>query len=415
MKNTILYIDPFSGVSGDMLLGAMLSAGVPLEVIAGAVEKVIPGEVVISAGQVTRSGLAGTKCDVQIVGGPGRRTLDEMKTAISAAGLDEKVASDSLEVLESLGVAESRAHGHDRSSGGDVHLHELGGQDTLADIVGVQAAVNWLGLAGIHCGSLNLGRGYVGTAHGEMPVPAPATAFLVEGMPVHSAGPEMELTTPTGAALVKQLATSFGSLPPMTVETIGVGAGTADHEGFPNLLRVLVGEASDTRISDARTSDEDAVIIECGVDDLSPEYLAPAMETIQAAGAKEVHLIPVYAKKGRPGILVRALVGAKDRGSVAREMLEATGSSGLRFWDVGRQVLPREMLTVLTPQGAVAFKRWQAPSGRWQYKPEYEDVKRLADEAGMPILEMEKAAVAAYLAYVADESEAETEDGSKKD
>jgi uncharacterized protein (TIGR00299 family) protein len=411
-SETILYIDPFSGVSGDMLLAALISSGVPLEVIMGAVERVIPGEVRITPKQVTRSGLAGTKCDIQIIGGPEKRTLNEMLLAVRGAGLNDQVTAGSLEVLQFLGEAESRAHGHahghdNSSGGGDVHLHELGGQDTLTDIVGVLAAIDWLGPAEIGCGSLNLGRGYVGTSHGKMPVPAPATAFLVEGAPVHSAGPEMELTTPTGAALIKGIVNRFGPLPSMTIVVVGVGAGTADHHGFPNLLRVFRG-----KLSDGMVNGEKAVIVECGVDDLSPEYLAPSLDTIQAAGAKEVHLIPVHTKKGRPGILVRALAGTEDLESVSQAVLEATGSSGLRYWEVGRLVLDREMLTVSTPHGLVAFKRWRTPSGFLRFKPEYEDVRRLAHEAGIPILKMKELAVTAYLAQVAGEPDAENDDGS---
>jgi uncharacterized protein (TIGR00299 family) protein len=398
MKNTILYIDPFSGVSGDMMLAALISMGVPLEVITGAVEKVIPGEVRIVPEQVTRSGLAGTWCDVQVIGGPEKRTLDEMIQAVKNAGLDEQVASASLKVLLSLGEAESRAHGQDTGSGqGDVHLHELGGQDTLADIVGVQAALHWLAPAEICCGSVNLGRGYVGTSHGQMPVPAPATAFLVEGIPVHAKGPAMELTTPTGAALIRGVAHRFGPLPPMTVDIVGVGAGTADHDGFPNLLRIFGGSS---QVGTA--TGEDAVIIECGVDDLSPEYMAQSVVTIQEAGAREVHLIPVLAKKGRPGLLVRALSSKDDQEPVARAMLEATGSSGLRFWEVGRKVLDREMVTVSTPHGPVMFKTWKLPSGNLRYKPEYEDVRLRAKEAGIPLLKMRELAVKAYLARAAD-------------
>ncbi len=402
MTETILYIDPFSGVSGDMLLAALISSGVPLEVIVDAVEKVIPGEVRISVTQVTRSGLAGTKCDVQVIGGPRRRTLDEMRSAVHGAGLDDEIIAGSLRILESLGEAESRAHG---SSGGDVHLHELGGQDTLADIVGVQTALGWLGPDEVMGGSLNLGRGYVDTSHGKMPVPAPATAYLVEGLPVHSSGPEGELTTPTGAALMRGIVHRFGSLPPMSVQGVGVGAGTADHDGFPNLLRVFRGK------TEKAVRGESAVLIECGIDDISPEYLAPAMETIQAAGAREVHIIPVHTKKGRPGFLVRVLAGLEDQYPVAQAVLEATGSSGLRYWEVGRQVQPREMVTVSTPHGRVTFKRWRTPSGYWRFKPEYEEVKRLAGQTGIPILKMKELAVAAYLA----QNDTELDDGLKED
>ncbi len=184
--SSVLYIDPFSGVSGDMLLGAFLSLGVPMEVISGAVESVIPGEVELSALPVTRSGLAGIACDVKVVGGPKNRTLDEMVSLVEGSRLPDPVAHGALRTLRSLGEAERKAHG---KHGGPVHLHELGGQDTLADIVGALAAVSYLDPHQVRCGAVNLGRGFVQTSHGEMPVPAPATAHLVEGMMVFAEGP----------------------------------------------------------------------------------------------------------------------------------------------------------------------------------------------------------------------------------
>lgn len=237
-KRSILYIDPFSGVSGDMLLGAFLDLGVSLKVIASAVESVIPGEVELTAHEVTRSGLAGIACDVSIVGGPQRRNLDEMMNLVKGSGLTDLVVQSSLRILESLGEAEGKAHGQAK---GPIHLHELGGQDTLADIVGSLAAVYSLEADHVRCGAVNLGRGFVQTDHGQMPVPAPATARLVENMPVFSKGPESELTTPTGAAILREIVKDFGPIDPMTVQRSGNGAGTREFKRFPNLLRIFYG------------------------------------------------------------------------------------------------------------------------------------------------------------------------------
>jgi hypothetical protein len=395
-KRSILYIDPFSGVSGDMLLGAFLSLGVPLEIISRAVDLVIPGEVELSARSVTRSGLAGTACDVRIVGGPPRRNLEEMMNLVKRSGLPGPVMERSLVTLEFLGEAESKAHG---MAGGPIHLHELGGQDTLADIVGSLTAVNYLEVDRIHCGAINLGRGFVQTDHGQMPVPAPATAYLVEGMPIFSDGPDFELTTPTGAAILRGIVKEFGSMGPMTVQRSGSGAGTRDSKGFPNLLRIFLGG------SETDKGDDSAVMIECGIDDASPEYLAPATEALQAAGAWEVHTVPVMTKKNRAGILLRVLAPETEKLALIDAVLELTGSSGLRYWRVSRTVRSREVITVKTLHGAVSFKRWRTPSGQWRFKPEFEEVRRLADKAGIPAAVMRDLAVAAYLAEVSDGQE----------
>jgi uncharacterized protein (TIGR00299 family) protein len=391
--NSILYIDPFSGVSGDMLLGAFLSLGVPLEVISDAVESVIPGEVELSALPVTRSGLAGVACEIKIVGGPQSRTLDEMVNLVEASGLPDPVVGRVLRTLESLGEAERKAHG---LPGGPVHLHELGGQDTLADIVGAITALSHFDPEKVCCGAINLGRGYVQTSHGKMPVPAPATAHLVEGMTVFADGPDAELTTPTGASILKEIVEEFGPIGPMTIHLSGNGAGSRDFKGFPNLLRIFLA----SKAPDEETLS--AVIIECGIDDVSPEYLAPATEALQAAGAREVHVIPAFTKKGRIGVLLRVLAPVEKKQILIDAVLEMSGSAGLRFWGAGRTVLDREMITVSTPHGPVSFKRWRSPSGQWRFKPEFEDVQRLAEKAGIPAAKMRDLAVAAYVSEVGD-------------
>lgn len=396
MTRTVLYIDPFSGVSGDMLLGAFLSLGVPLEAVVSAVESVIPGEVRFDPVPVKRGGLAGLLCRVERVGGPPSRNLDEMLELTGASGLPDGVREPALKALGAIGEAEAGGHG---ISHGPIHLHELGGQDTIADIVGVMAAVAHIGPDRILCGPVNLGSGFVDTAHGRMPVPAPATARLVKGMPVFAEGPGQELTTPTGAAILGVVADGFGKMPAMTVSSIGTGAGTRENQGFPNLLRIFMGD------TDSACGVERAVMIECGVDDVSPEYLAPVVSSLQDAGAREVHVLPVFTKKGRLGVLLRVLASTESAGDLRRELLEATGSAGLRFWGVERDVLPRDTVRVDTPHGAVSIKEWRSPSGRRVFKPEFEDVRRLAEKAGISPGEMRDLAVSCYLSEVGDGQE----------
>jgi uncharacterized protein (DUF111 family) len=230
-----------------------------------------------------------------------------------------------------------------------------------------------------------------------MPVPAPATAYLVEGMKVFSQGPDAELTTPTGAAILNVVVEEFGPMGPMTVLSSGNGAGSRDFKGFPNLLRLFHGgsEADDGALG--------SVMIECGIDDASPEYLAPATEALQAAGAREVHIIPAFTKKGRMGVLLRVLVPEAEKQALIDAVLETSGSAGLRYWQVDRSIQVREEILVDTPYGTVSFKRWRTPSGQWQFKPEFEDVRKLADKAGIPAARMRDLVIAAYVSEAHDE------------
>ncbi|GBE14225.1 MAG TPA: nickel pincer cofactor biosynthesis protein LarC [Proteobacteria bacterium] len=382
----ILYIDPFSGISGDMFLGGLLSLGLPSGVMEAAVEAVIPGEIRYDISDVLRGGLAGKRCEVIIESGPARRSLEEMITLVREAHLPDEVRSRSAGVLESLGKAEGSAHG----SGKAIHLHELGGQDTIADVVGVMAGVHHLGVKRILSGPVNVGSGFVDTEHGTMPVPAPATACLLEGVPVFSRGPSVELTTPTGAALLRELVSEYGSLPPMSLETIATGAGGRDNPGLPNLLRIFSGRPMGT------SHGSGSVMIECGLDDVSPEYLAPLTGELHDAGAMEVHVISAYTKKGRVGVLLRVLVPSEDKERMLDAVLERSGSAGLRYWDVARKILHREVIRVDTPHGEVRIKRWLLPSGRWRAKPEFEDINAISIRTGIPPEEMRERAMALY-------------------
>ncbi len=393
----ILYIDPFSGISGDMFLAGLLSLGLPPRVLKDAVDAVIPGEIRYDIGDVSRGGLAGTRCEVIVEGGPARRSLEEMITLVREARLPGEIRAGSAGVLESLGKAEGKAHG----SGRAVHLHELGGQDTLADVVGVMAGIHYLGVERILSGPVNVGAGFINTEHGTMPVPAPATACLLEGIPVFSKGPSVELTTPTGAALLRELVSKYGPMPPMTIDATATGAGGRDNPGLPNLLRIFSGRPMDV------SHGSGSVMIECGLDDVSPEYLAPLIGELHEAGAMEVHVISAYTKKGRVGVLLRVLVPSEDKERMLDAVLERSGSAGLRYWDVARKILHREVVRVDTPHGEVRVKRWLSPSGRWRAKPEFEDINMISLRTGIPSGEVRERAMALY--YL------EYEDGQKKD
>jgi uncharacterized protein (TIGR00299 family) protein len=419
----ILHLDPFAGVSGDMFLGALMGCGVPLEVLAAAVEAVAPGEAELSAAPVTRGGLAGTRCTVRIIHDR-ERSLPEMKEAVRRAPLDTAVKDLALAVLARLGEAEAKVHG----LAGEAHLHELGSTDTLADVAGTAAGVVHLGIERVTCGPVNVGAGFVKCAHGLLPVPPPATAGMLSGANIFSRGPEFELATPTGAALLSTLVSFFpgggyGPLPPMTVTTIGLGAGTSEFPGFPNLFRVFLGDSPAVLSAEALAKAEalpssgakeepafakasagsspdgdEAVILEVGLDDVSPEYLAPLSDALHAKGAREVHLIPAATKKGRMGVLVRVLAPPPAREELVAALLEQTGSPGVRWYPVSRLTLPRETATVETPFGPVRVKAWRTPAGRVRGKPEFEDCAAAARRAGVTAIEVREAAMAAFLA-----------------
>jgi len=382
----LLYIDPFSGVSGDMFLGALLSLGLPVEILVESVDKVIPGEVRFEVSDVTRGGLAGTRCEVVVTGGPARRTLEEMVSLTGSSHLAEEVKDRCIRILELLGEAEGKAHG----TGKAVHLHELGGQDTLADIVGVAAGMACLAVEKVVSGAVNLGAGFVDTEHGTMPVPAPATAHLVSGMRVFASGPTVELTTPTGAALIKEFASGFGPVPEMSLEGIGTGAGGRENPELPNLLRVFMGRVP------RDLPMEHSVMIECGIDDVSPEYLAPLTASLHEAGALEVHMIPAHGKKGRVGLLLRVLAPAEAEKEMTDTVLDLSGTAGLRAWRVSRKVLYRETVEVTSAHGKVRIKRWRSPSGRWRAKPEFDDIRAVSGNSGIPMNELREMIMAQY-------------------
>jgi pyridinium-3,5-bisthiocarboxylic acid mononucleotide nickel chelatase len=256
-----------------------------------------------------------------------------------------------------------------------VHFHEVGAVDSIIDIVGACLAFHLLGVDSIVCSPLNLGSGTVSTEHGLLPVPAPATASLVIGKPVYARGPAMELTTPTGAAVVTTLAASFGAMPPMRICASGFGAGSRDFPDQPNVLRVLLGEL--TGAEEATT----ITVIEANIDDLSPQILGYAMERLLEAGALDATLQPIEMKKSRPGTLLSVLCKLEDRDRMAQIIFAETSTLGLRMSSAERRVQSRRWVDVATPHGSVRMK----VSGEGAYAPEYEDCRRLAIETGAPL------------------------------
>lgn len=378
----ICYLDAFSGISGDMLVGALVDAGADPSRIAGALASLGAGAEVRFE-KTKRRGIAATKFTVTAVQAKTHRHLPDIFRLIDQAELPDRVKQNAKAVFQRLGEAEAAVHNVPLER---VHFHEVGAVDSIADIVGACLGFELLGAEEIHCSPINVGSGTVKTEHGVLPVPAPATVALLAGKPVYSRGPAMELTTPTGAAVAATLAVRFGPPPPMVLAAAGYGAGGADFAEHANVLRVLIGEAS------GATEATTVSVIEANIDDLSPQVLGYAMERLIEAGALDVSFSPVFMKKNRPGTLLQVIARPEDQERLSALLFAETSTLGLRILSAERRVQSRRIVEVETRYGTVRVK----VSGDGAYAPEYEDCRRLARERGVPLKEVLNEASLAY-------------------
>jgi pyridinium-3,5-bisthiocarboxylic acid mononucleotide nickel chelatase len=378
----ICYLDAFSGISGDMTVGALIDAGADSGAVVLALEQLGTGAN-FTIEKTKRCGITAAK--FRVVGGraTGHRHLKNILELIDASALPGSVKQAASAVFQRLGEAEAKVHD---ISIDKVHFHEVGAVDSICDIVGACAAFDLLNVDEIHSSPVNVGSGTVKTEHGVLPVPAPATAELLTGKPVYSRGPSVELTTPTGAAIAVTLASEFGALPPMQIMATGYGAGDKDFQEHANVLRVLIGETSK---AEEATS---VAVLEANIDDSSPQVLGYAMERLLEAGALDVTLESVLMKKNRPGTLVRVIAKPEDREALAQLMFAETSTLGLRIYSAERRVKERHTLEVETPHGKVRIKIAENGS----YAPEYEDCRKLARETGVPLKQILAEANLAY-------------------
>jgi uncharacterized protein (TIGR00299 family) protein len=394
----VLYFDCFSGISGDMLLGALIDAGLPIDDLRRALGSLALGDVRIGTKRVLRAGVSATQFTVHEHRehpehsehhGHCHRTLKEIYALIDCAALSPAGRDRAKALFQRLAEAEAAVHDMpiDR-----VHLHEVGALDSIIDIVGAVFALEWVGADRIVCSSLNVGGGTVHSAHGEFPVPAPATVKLLGDAPIYSGTVQRELVTPTGALIARAYAGSFGSIPPMSVERVGYGAGARDHAASPNVLRVLIGRAADRPEADRVT------VIECEIDDMNPQIFGVLMDQLYAAGALEVFYVPVQMKKNRPGTLLTVVASPERRTPLAEIVFRETTTIGLRYAEVDRECLRREIVSVETPLGAVRFKLAWRDGRIVNAVPEFDDCARLAAESGQSIKEVQALAAQAYRA-----------------
>ena len=367
-----------------MCLGALVDAGVPLQVIEKGLKKIPVKGYSLSAKKVRRNGISATKVDValkQMKHGPGpaSRTWKDVRAIIRASSLPDETREKGHAIFKSLFEAEARVHGSPVSK---THLHELGAVDCLVDIFGTLTGLTYLGIDSVLASSVNLGAGSTRTSHGVLPVPAPATVELLKGIPCHSSGPSFELTTPTGAAILSATSSGFGPMPHCRITSIGAGAGDADPVGWPNLLRLFVIETKEDLRNEAVT------VIETNIDDMNPQVFEFVMERLFDAGAADVFLTQVIMKKSRPGVLLTVLCHAERKDALIEIILRETTTIGVRFYDANRVTMSREIKEFPSKYGNVRIKTSRLGKSLVKTSPEFEDCKKRARETGLPLREI---------------------------
>ena len=385
------WVDASSGASGDMLLGALVGAGVPVEVITSAVDAVAPEHVALRPEQVTRNGFAATRCHVEVADSETRRTWRDIAALLAEADLAEAVRRRAHATFERLAVAEAEVHG---TTPDEVHFHEVGALDAIADVVGVCAGLEHLGLEQLVVSPVAVGSGSVRGAHGSMPVPPPAVASLLRGRPSYAgppSAPAMELCTPTGAALLTANATGYGPQPAMTVEAVGVGAGGRDPQGHTNVLRLLVGVSTS---SAPEHGTHEPLLIETNVDDLDPRLWPNVISALLAAGASDAWLSPIVMKKGRPAHTLHVLVSGDRAPAVRAEIFRQTSTIGVREVAIGKHALDREMRTIELDGHTVHVKLALLDGVLVNAQPEYDDLVVVADATGRAVKDVLAEAVA---------------------
>jgi pyridinium-3,5-bisthiocarboxylic acid mononucleotide nickel chelatase len=423
----VLYFDCFAGAAGDMILGALLDAGLPFEELKHALGSLAVEGWDVSIDRVIKTGVAATKFRVHEhahrgsgigdrgsgtgyqgsgAGGQhrhghshdrGHHSLDEIYVAIDRSALSGSGKARAIEMFRRLGEAEAAIHG---TSMAQVHLHEVGAIDSIIDIVGAVFALDWFKADRIVVSPINVGGGMVRSEHGVFPVPAPATVALLKNAPVYSSGIQMELLTPTGALILTEFASAYGPMPLMRVDKVGYGAGDRELKETPNVLRILIGEAEDVRGAGASApaaSSMKVVVLECEIDDMNPQIFGVLMEKLYTAGALEVFYSAVQMKKNRPGTLMTIVATPEQRDVMTDIVFRESTTIGVRHQELSRECLDREMVTVATSLGAVRFKVARRDGRVLNAQPEFDDLAKLSAERGIPVKEVQALAHKAWL------------------
>ncbi|GAB4332184.1 MAG: nickel pincer cofactor biosynthesis protein LarC [Candidatus Abyssubacteria bacterium] len=373
----VLYFDCFSGASGDMIVGSLLDAGLGLEELRDALALLPLGGYAIRVEKTMRRNLSATNFFVEVEEAHhGERGLHDILALLDASKLPDRICDKARRIFSLLAETEAVIHS---TTPDKIHFHEVGAIDSIVDVVGTLIGLDKLGIQRVHCSPVNVGSGFVECRHGVLPVPAPATMKLLEGVPVYSRGPQAELITPTGAVLLKSLAESFGPLPPQTVRGHGYGAGKRDFPEWPNLLRVVIGEPSDAYATD------DVVVMHTVVDDMNPENFEYLIELLLERGALDVYLTPTQSKKTRPGTLLTLLCVPAQTSELASVLFSESTTFGVRYHRETRLKLERSIVEVCTEWGSIRVKVGAIAGQPLTVSPEFEDCKKSAREHGVPL------------------------------
>jgi hypothetical protein len=386
----IAHFDCFSGASGDMILGALIGAGCDPAALEAGLRKLPITGWRLSVEKALKKGIGATRMRVDVTEQKAHRSLSTILELVGRADLPARAQSCAAEIFRRLGEAEARIHGVPVE---EVHFHEVGAVDAIVDIVGACWGLEWLGIERVTCSALNVGGGVVRAAHAFLPVPAPATADLLRGVPTYSTGIARELVTPTGAAILTTVAAEFGPQPKMRVGVVGYGAGEADLPEQANVLRLFVGEAAGEVCA---PWDEELVVIEANLDDMNPQIYGYFMERAFQAGALDVFSVPVQMKKDRPGTLLTVLCREEDTEHLIRVIFAETTTIGVRSHTVRRRCLARESVTVATSYGPVRIKLASANGTVLNAAPEYEDCRKIAAEKDVPLRQVLAEAMLVY-------------------
>jgi len=371
----IAYFDCFSGISGDMTLGAFIDIGVPVKWLKETISAMPLKGFDLTVKEVVRNGISAKSVDVSVAGELPSRNYSKIKSVIENSTLSDNAKNISLTIFEKIADAEATIHKCEKEN---VHFHEVGAIDSIVDIVGTALCVEYLGITKFMASKIPFGKGFVKCQHGLLPVPAPATLAILKDVPVYGTDIEQELVTPTGAAIITTLTEEFGTIPGMVIEKIGYGAGKNENTTIPNLLRIMIGEG--------RAALNDTIdIVETCIDDMNPEIFGYLMDRLFDDGALDVYWIPIFMKKNRPGTMIQVVCSKNKKEQIIHRILTETSTLGVRYYGAQRYMLERDYIEKETSYGLIPIKRVKESDGSFRLVPEYEVCKKIALEKNIPI------------------------------
>ncbi len=373
----LAYLDCFSGISGDMFLASLIGAGLPVSYLKATISKLGIKDLDINITRDKRHGISGIRIEIDFKSQRQQsRSFSSIKNFLLNSKLESDIKNKSLDIFNIIATAEAEVHNCKKE---DIHFHEIGGLDSIIDIVGTVSGMIYFDIEYLVVSTLPLGKGNIKTSHGIIPIPSPATLNILKGIPTYGTEIEAELVTPTGAALVRYFANAFGEIPPMIIKNIGYGIGTRDLSEKPNIARLILGEPYKNKNLDT------VVLIETNIDDYNPEYLGYIMDMLFQNGALDVAFVPIYMKKNRPGICIKIICNPIDTENLMNILFKETSTLGIRYNFLLRKRLKREIIYIDTPWGKIKAKKIYQIDGSAYIKPEYEECLKIAKKYDIPI------------------------------